>query len=350
MQKIKDKPHTLLLTIILILEFCIPFFAYADSKRIYWATYRVTVADHPTWDTGCWDGVVLDPDGYWLVDVIKPTLLSVSDFDRAVANLNSLNPTYAKSNWIILNMSANSMSVSDMDWFDDTNWATAIENVKQFARLANTPFVDMIVIDQEHYAGKLFEYDSMPLKGSKTIEQYRAQAKLRAEQIINAIESVAISPKIGWVFDHADSQGGYVSTDDYDLLSGFINGIISAANPTTKLHSLNERAYLTSIRTYPLIRSETIFTFPLLFADDATAYEDRVQVSFGTLSDNYPSLTVRTEAELTNHSTTRINSGTNYVWFYRNIGTSAHTTELENAVCNIKKYQHTMTTTTRGFK
>jgi hypothetical protein len=84
------------------------------------------------------------------------------------------------------------------DFFGD--WSTTIENFRVLARVLREKGIKGIFFDNEEYAGTLFNHPDDCADLSKSLDQYRDQARLRGRQIMQAI--AAEYPDIVFVVMH----------------------------------------------------------------------------------------------------------------------------------------------------
>ncbi len=73
------------------------------------------------------------------------------------------------------------------DFFGD--WSATVENFRLLARVLREKGIAGIFFDNEEYAGKLFNYPDDCSDLSKSLDEYRAQARLRGQQVMQAIVS-----------------------------------------------------------------------------------------------------------------------------------------------------------------
>ena len=71
------------------------------------------------------------------------------------------------------------------DFFGD--WSVTIENFRMLARVLKEKGIEGIFFDNEEYAGALFNYPDNCSDPTKTLAEYREQARLRGRQIMQAV-------------------------------------------------------------------------------------------------------------------------------------------------------------------
>jgi hypothetical protein len=142
------------------------------------------------------DGVALSNKAGWTIMDGQP--LEMAAIEEEFAPLLRLQFKKLKHNFamVYLNRPA--------DFFDD--WNITIRNFEKLARVLREAGIDGIFFDNEAYKNGLFDYPGdCKYAGTKTLQEYQAQAELRGRQIMEAM--VAINPKQYVLFFH----GPYVS-------------------------------------------------------------------------------------------------------------------------------------------
>jgi hypothetical protein len=115
--------------------------------------------------------------------VIVPEVLPVQAFDDDIAALKRITSGKLRNSLYILNVNA-----STWDWFDDTSWAAAEQNLFQLARVAREGGLRGLMIDPEVYEFDLWAYASQPQKAKYSFAQFEAQMRKRGAQTMRAFE------------------------------------------------------------------------------------------------------------------------------------------------------------------
>lgn len=106
---------------------------------------------------------------------------SYADISRDFAPLNGLAFTRMTHNFALLKVD------KPADFFGD--WTVTVENFRMLARVLKERGIKGIFFDNEEYLGKLFNHPDDCSDLSKSLDQYRDQARLRGRQIAQAIAS-----------------------------------------------------------------------------------------------------------------------------------------------------------------
>lgn len=104
---------------------------------------------------------------------------SYAEISADFAPLNGLVFTRMTHNFALVNVDR------PADFFGD--WSATVENFRLLARVLREKGIAGIFFDNEEYAGTLFNYPDDCSDLSKSLEEYRAQARLRGQQVMQAI-------------------------------------------------------------------------------------------------------------------------------------------------------------------
>ena len=158
--------------------------------------------------------------------------------------------------------STNLADKSFVDWFDSFHSITS--NMGLAANAAKEGGAKGIFFDIEPYAGPLWDYAKQRDAGTKTFEQYAAQVRVRGAEVMQAFQSaypgITIMLAEGYTLPYRDEWPwpytpgpGHYSAGSNDpnklkkvasgLLAAFLDGMVDAAAPTTKLIDGSEGTY-----------------------------------------------------------------------------------------------------------
>jgi hypothetical protein len=135
----------------------------------------------------------------------------------------------------------------DVDWFDD--YAAILDNVRLAATAAREGNVAGILLDAEQYHSPLFTYRQQRDAGTKSWEAYARQARLRGREVMNALQDgyprLTILLTFGYAVPWLESRKGAAPLTDieYGLLVPFLDGMVDAARPGTRLVDGYEPTY-----------------------------------------------------------------------------------------------------------
>ncbi|MGH7629652.1 MAG: hypothetical protein ACREOF_09710 [Gemmatimonadales bacterium] len=220
------------------------------------------------------------------------------------------------------------------DLFDDAAWTVTVENWGKLARATRDAGFVGIFFDDEEYWDPWLNYPEDYDRPTRSLGQYRAQARLRGRQVMEAI--VAEFPDIRIIFSH----GPYLSEPKtpqwltrqtvndasyYELLGPFFVGFVEGAGERAKVIDGGElyryrtpddfaRSY--SWRKYAIAGAEVNSEF--VPAALRPVWPARVGISFGVFDRSWPD-PVR---DMMNPSILRatlagaMRTADEYVWFY----------------------------------
>jgi hypothetical protein len=115
--------------------------------------------------------------------VIVPEQLPAQSFDLDIANLQKIkSKKLANSFYLVLS------DASTWDWFNDTTWAAAEQNLYQHARVAKQGGLRGIMFDPEVYQFDLWAYASQPQKSAHSFKEFESQMRRRGAQTMRAFE------------------------------------------------------------------------------------------------------------------------------------------------------------------
>ncbi len=98
------------------------------------------------------------------------------------------------------------------EFFDDALWPTIVQNFAHLAKAARITGISGIVFDNEQYIQPVWDYPlAVNHAATHTIDQYRAQVRLRGKQVMAAM--IAEFPNIEVLTSH----GPFWSEPKYDL-------------------------------------------------------------------------------------------------------------------------------------
>jgi hypothetical protein len=142
------------------------------------------------------------------------------------------------------------------DWFDNTDWEAATQNMQNFAKTAKIGRFRGIAFDSEPYTTTSpWKYRQQPHRQQKTFAQYQKQVRKRGAQFIQALQvqqpgtQVLTFGLLSWLKDlwatptTAAKLQQQLANHDYGLWPAFINGMLDAAQPRTVIIDGHEWAY-----------------------------------------------------------------------------------------------------------
>ncbi len=125
------------------------------------------------------DGMVVRTNAGW--NLMNGAAQTYSAISSEFAPLVGLNFSRMKNNFAIVPVNR------PADFFD--NWAVTLENFRLFARVLRETGLVGVVLDTEEYMTPLWNYPDTCKYTSKTLDQYRVQANLVGQQVMQAMLS-----------------------------------------------------------------------------------------------------------------------------------------------------------------
>lgn len=244
------------------------------------------------------DGVVLDvPLGKrslaW--SVWSRTRLGAAFLEPAARDLRKTRFRRFTDNFLRVNATP-----GDVDWFD-TDWPAVAYNAALCARLARRGGLKGLVLDPEHYTDTApFDYSRRPQQRMRTYREYAAQARARGREWIQAVNDEYPDLTILCLFGHsvsamqARNRGGdldrglpeeALARSPYGLLAPFLDGVLEAAHPRTRVFDVHEPSYpLKTREQLEQARAEIDGAWRVSLVP--ATYRRRLRAGFGLWMDN----------------------------------------------------------------
>jgi Bacterial Ig domain len=241
-----------------------------------------------------------------------------SDF----APLNGLSFTRMKHNFALVNVDR------PADFFGD--WAVTIENFRMLAKVLKEKEIEGIFFDNEEYRRPLFNYPEDCSDPSKSLQEYQDQARLRGQQIMQAMASEY--PEIVFLAFHGpysscsgtpdNVRRGQTNWQSEELRGPFSVGLIEGMASRSRFVDGGEvYAYRTAndfqvsydFRKYGIASSET--NCPFISNYLRSVWPLKVSIAFGVY--NYPFAgQAMTPAILRTTLERALQRCDDYVWLY----------------------------------
>ncbi len=174
------------------------------------------------------------------------------------------------------------------DWFKDTNWEAKLHNARLFARVAKESGLRGIMFDTEQYCGQIFDYTQQPDRDQYDFDAYREQVRKRGQQWIQAVNGIYPAIEIMFMVTASDlyvklwcDPNDSLEQTHLGLFPSFMDGIIDAATPRTKLIDGFEQGYnITAAQDFAFARG-LIRNGGARLSADPDRYVQRIGVGFG---------------------------------------------------------------------
>jgi hypothetical protein len=202
------------------------------------------------------------------------------------------------------------------DWFSESDWQAAEQNIRLFAKAARVGRFAGVLFDPEPYGVNPWIYPNLPSAKEKSFEEYSQQVRKRGARFMQVLQQELPRVKVLSLFqlsylhrllNETDRKERMrkLSTHQYGLLASFLNGILDAAHPNTRIVDGNERSYYYTdsqsfFESYKLIKEKVlIFVAP----ENHSKYALQVQVGQALYIDQLFALRKPSEELLSYHLT-----------------------------------------------
>lgn len=138
----------------------------------------------------------------------------------------------------------------DMDWFNEAQWEGILHNLALTAKAARLGCCVGVCFDPEPYGPNPWQYKGGD--GKPTYAQVAAQVRKRGGQFLAALQSELPEVKVLSFFQlnlfaglarEPEQRDARLAQQGWGLLAPFVEGMLSVANPGTRLIDGNESAY-----------------------------------------------------------------------------------------------------------
>ncbi len=240
------------------------------------------------------DGIILKLNAG--KEVFKKTAYPNAAFTQDRRDLAATKSTRFTDNFVVMWSGMD----DGWDWFDDNDWATAAQNMQNFAKTAKIGRFRGIAFDSEPYTTTSpWKYRQQPRQQQKTFTQYQRQVRKRGAQFIQALQTqqpgtqVLTFGLLSWMKDlwatptTAIKLQQQLANHDYGLWPAFVNGMLDAAKPQTVIIDGHEWAYyFYKTEWFDAVR-DSIFNKARLFVDanNNRKYDRHVKLGQSVYSD-----------------------------------------------------------------
>jgi len=146
--------------------------------------------------------------------------LRIEQFSAQIADLQSTSFANVTDNLFPVILAAEYNE--GLGWFDDNRWSAALSNVDVMAQIMAATSIKNILMDPEHYAYLMFDYDTQSATYPASREDYYWRVRTIGQRFASTIQN-----RVGPF--HILSLLGYTvaaKNGQYDLLPAFIDGIL----------------------------------------------------------------------------------------------------------------------------
>jgi hypothetical protein len=177
-----------------------------------------------------------------------------------------------------------------VDWYDDAAWKIVAQNFGVAAQLAKEAGCTGIMFDDEQYQGSLFDYRQQQHHAKKSFAEYGAKVRQRGREWMREVAghypNITVLVTFGYSITRPRKGEKDRSESDYGLWADFLDGMLSACAPATRIVDAYENSYGYR-RAEQFERAyRTIHEQALSWTGEKEAYRHHVQAGFGIWMDN----------------------------------------------------------------
>jgi hypothetical protein len=136
---------------------------------------------------------------------------------------------------------------ADLDWFDDH--AAILNNARLVTNVARSGRCAGVLFDVEEYQGKLFTFAKQRDAGTRSFDEYAAQARRRGREVMEAFQAgfpdLTVFLTFGYSLPWTTSEKGRkpLAECESGLLAPFLDGMVQAARGKARLVDGFELSY-----------------------------------------------------------------------------------------------------------
>jgi hypothetical protein len=218
-------------------------------------------------------------------DIWGDRRFTLSQFQQSLADLKATPFHRFTDRFVRVNVTP-----GKVDWFDDAAWKIVAQNFGVAAQLAKQGGCTGLMFDNEQYQSSLFDYRKQQHRAKKSFAEYGAKARERGREWMQEVAGHYPNITILLTFGYAITRPGLGEKDrsesDYGLWADFLDGMLSACAPTTRIVDAYEDSYgyrrpEQFERAYRTIKEKG-----LVWTGEKEAYRSHVQAGFGIWMDN----------------------------------------------------------------
>ncbi|MBP5639913.1 MAG: carbohydrate-binding family 9-like protein [Victivallales bacterium] len=188
---------------------------------------------------------------------------------------------------------------SQQDWFDDEQWANISERAQLIAHAAKLARCKGVCIDPEPYGFNPWSYMNAERASDSSFERYEAVVRKRGAEFMTALEKELPGLTVLTLFQMTcfklpsapmspEKRTDMLSNHKYALLPAFLEGMLEASSPETRIIDCNEPSYYHEtpdayLKDYHAIRQRS----PLMLSSKyAALYASHVRAGMATYVDH----------------------------------------------------------------
>jgi ubiquinone/menaquinone biosynthesis C-methylase UbiE len=207
-----------------------------------------------------------------------------AEFDQAVDDLRATPFRRLSDRFLRVNATP-----GDVDWFDDSGWATVANNFGIAAQVARDGHAKGFMFDVEQYNSLPFDYRAQKDHETKSFADYQRQARERGRQWIQSVNKafpdITILLTFGYSIAQPKSGGKDRSDVRYGLLSDFLDGVLDGCSDRTTIVDAWESSYPYKTPEQFAKAHDTIRQRSADWSGDPERYRRFVRAGFGIWMD-----------------------------------------------------------------
>ena len=181
------------------------------------------------------------------------------------------------------------MTPGKVDWFDDPEWGTVLQNAGLAGQIAKQGGCKGFMFDVEQYEGKLFDYRQQKQRDTKTFAEYQQKLRQRGQEWMRVVNKeypdITILLTFGYSIAQPRGQAKDRSQVSYGLLADFLDGMLDGCSEKTLLVDAWESSYRYKEQRQFEQAYETIPKKGLDWTAKPEKYRKQVKAGFGLWMD-----------------------------------------------------------------
>jgi hypothetical protein len=210
---------------------------------------------------------------------------TASQFQKAIADLKATPFRRFTDRFVRVNITPGTV-----DWFDDAAWTVVAQNFGVAAQVVKEAGCTGFMFDTEQYQEHLFNYRKQKHRDQKSFNEYAAKVRQRGREWMHEVAGHYPNITILLTFAYSTTRPGggqsNRSESDYGLLADFLDGMLSACAPATRIVDAYEDSY-DYRRPAQFERAyRTIKKVGVGWTGEKDAYRRHIEAGFGIWMDN----------------------------------------------------------------
>ncbi len=210
---------------------------------------------------------------------------TIDDFHNSLADLKATRFKRFTDRFVRVNVAP-----ATIDWFDDAAWKVVAQNFGVAAQLAKETNCTGFMFDSEQYQNQVFDYRKQKHRDTKSFAEYAAKVRQRGrewmQEVAGHYPNMTVLVTFGYAMTRPRVGEKDRSESEYGLLADFLDGMLSACAPGTRIvdafeHSYGYRRLEQFERGYRTIKQKGAN-----WTGEKESFQRHVQAGFGIWMDN----------------------------------------------------------------